>query len=140
MAESKKVYVESDVLYAYVNRAHPNHIQATGFFRYFAQEEFQVFTGYHVIEEAYNLIYSKISPTLASDFLKGISLSSINVIYPSEADLKFVIKTIVNYQNKDLTLRDTQSAVLANRNNIPQICTFDYLRQLFGQIKFALPF
>lgn len=140
MASNKKVFIESNVFYAYVNRAHANHIQATSFFRYFAQEEFQVFTSYHVLEETYSLIYNKISPSLASDFLKGISLSSVNIIYPSEADLKSIIKTQVNYQNKDLTLRDTQSAVLANRNNISQICTFDYLRQLFGQTKYNLPF
>jgi predicted nucleic acid-binding protein len=137
--QSKKIFLDSSVLYAFVNRAHPKHPQAAAYFRYFAQEKFQVFTSYPMVEAAYNEIYEKISPSLAKDFLRGISLSSINVLYPSDSDMKAALKTLINYRNTELTFTDSQTAVLANRNAISQIATFDYLHPLFGLSSFNLP-
>lgn len=137
--QSKKVFIESDVFYAFVNRADSKFPQAAAFFRYFAQEKYQVFTSYPVIEEVYKEIYEKISPSLAKDFLRGLSLSSINILYPGESELKATLKTLINYQSTELTLRDSQTAVLANRNYVSQICTFSYLHPLFGITGFSLP-
>lgn len=136
---SKKVFIESDIFYAFVNRAHSRYPQAGAFFRYFAQERFQIFTSYPVIEESYREIYEKISPSLAKDFARGVSLSAVNMLYPSESDHKAAIKALINYQNTELTLRESQSAVLANRNYISQVCTFKYLHPLFGITTFNLP-
>lgn len=140
MATSKKVFVTGSVLYSFVDRAHNQHPQAAAFFRYFAQEKYQVYTSYLDLEEAYRAIYIKISPSLARDFFKGIMLSSLNILYPNESDTKSALKTLAsNNTSSDLTFRDCQDAVLANRNNIAQICTFDFLHQLFGLSAFYLP-
>jgi predicted nucleic acid-binding protein len=140
MAISKKVFVRGDVFYAFVDRAHAQHPQAAAFFRYFAQEKYHVYSSYLDIEEAYRAIYIKISPSLARDFLKGMMLSSINILYPNESDTKSALKTLAsNTTSSDLTFRESQDAVLANRNNIPQICTFEYLHPLFGLQPFYLP-
>lgn len=136
---SKKVFIDSDVFYAFVNRAHEKHTQAAAYFRYFAQEQFQVFTSYSVVEEVYTQIYEKISPSLAKDFLRGLSLSNINILYPTESDLKASLKALINYRNTELTFNDSQTAVMANRNHISQICTFGYLHPLFGLTAFFLP-
>lgn len=137
--QSKKVFIESDVFYAFVNRAHTRYPQAGAYFRYFAQEKFQIFTSYPVAEDVYREIYEKISPSLAKDFVRGLSLSSINVLYPAESDHKAAIKTLINYQSTELTLRESQTAVLSNRNYISQICTFKYLHPLYGITAFNLP-
>lgn len=139
MADGKKVFIESDVFYAFINRAHSRHLQAAAYFRYFAQQKFQVFTSYSALEDAYKQIYEKISPALARDFIRGISLSSVNILYPNESDLKATLKTLVNYKSTELTFRDSQTAVLSNRNNISQICTFSYIHPLFGLSAFSLP-
>ena len=136
---SHKVFVESSVFYAFINRAHPKYPQASAYFRYFGEHKYQIFTSYPVIEEVYKDIYDKISPSLAKDFLRGLSLSSVNILYPTESDLKATLKTLINYQNTELTFRDSQTAVLSNRNYINQICTFDYLHPLFGLTAFNLP-
>jgi predicted nucleic acid-binding protein len=138
--QSKKVFIEADVWYSFVNRADEKHMQAAAFFRFFAQEKYQTFTSYPVIEEVYSNIYKNISPSLAKDFLRGLSLSSVNILYPNEADLKAALKTLINYQNTELTLKESQTAALAYRNFISQICTFSYLHPLFGQTAFTLPF
>jgi len=123
----------------FVNRADPRHREAAAYFRYFASENFQVFTSYTVIEETSTLIYDKISPSLAKDFLRGVSLSNLNILYPNESDLKAALKTLINYQNTELTFRDAQTSVLANRNNISQIATYEYLHPLYGLTAFNLP-
>ncbi len=138
-SQSKKVFVEADAFYAFVNRAHEKYPQASAYFRYFAQQKYQVFTSYPAILETYSQIYEKISPALAKDFIRGISLSSVNIIYPAESDLKAALKTLINYRNSELTFPGAQSAVLANRGSISQICTFEYLHPLFGQSAFFLP-
>lgn len=140
MTTSKKVFVTGSVFYSFVDRAHPKHSQAAAFFRYFAQEKYHIYTSYLDIEEAYRAIYIKISPSLGRDFLKGVMLSSINILYPNESDAKSALKTLAsNTTSSDLTFRDAQDAVLANRSNIGQICTFDYMHPLFGLTAFYLP-
>ena len=136
---SKKVFIEASVLYAFINRADPKYPQAAAYFRYFSQEKYQIFTSYPVVDEVYKKIYEKISPSLAKDFIRGMSLSSMNILYPTESDLKASLKTLINFQNTDLTFRDSQTAVLANRNSISQICTFAYIHSLFGISTFNLP-
>lgn len=137
--KSKKIFVSSDILYAFVDRAHTKYPQAAAYFRYFAQEKYQVFTSYLHVLNTYREIYAKISPSLARDFLRALSLSSINVLYPLESDMKAALKTLINYRNSELTFDQSQMAVLANRNSIPQVCTFEYVHPLFGLSAFYLP-
>ncbi|MBI2034451.1 MAG: PIN domain-containing protein [Candidatus Levybacteria bacterium] len=137
--QSKKVFIESGVFFAFVDRANPRYNEAAAYFRYFAQEQYQVFTSYSVIEETYKQIYENISPSLAKDFLRGIMLSNINILYPTEADTKKALKTLINFRGTELTFKSAHSAVLANKNTINQICTFDYLHPLFGITIFYLP-
>ena len=136
---SKKVFISWDVMYAFVDRANKQYPQAAAFFRYFAQEKYQVYTSYLNAIDTYRLIYEKISPSLARDFLRGLTLSSINILYPAENDTKVALKTLINYRNTELTFAQSQMAVLANRHSIPQVCTFEYLHPLFGLTAFYLP-
>jgi len=45
MASSKKVYIARSGFYAFIDRAHPKHEQASAFFRYFAEQGYLLFTG-----------------------------------------------------------------------------------------------
>lgn len=136
---SKKVYVSSDAFTAFIDRAHPKHSQAAAFFRYFAQERYLVFTSILNLEETYRQIYEKISPSLAKDFLRGLALSNINILFPTESDFKAALKTLINFRTTELSFKDAQAAVLADRNGISQIATFSYLHPLFGITAFYLP-
>lgn len=131
--------VASDVLYAFVDRASAKYPQSAAYFRYFGEQKYQVYVSYSQVLDTYNLIFEKISPSLARDFLRGIILSSINILYPTESDTKAALKTLINYRSPDLTLKEAQMSVLANRHSIPQVCTFEYLHPLFGLTAFYLP-
>ncbi len=136
---SKKVYISGSAFYAFVNRAHQKYEQSSAYFRYFALEKYSLFTDIYTLLEVYNQIYSEISPSLAKDFLRIVSISDINIIYPEERDIKAALKTLINYKSTDLTFSQSLRAVLANKKGITQIHTYDYLHTLFGQSVFYLP-
>lgn len=136
---SKKVYVSPSGFYALINRAHPKYNQASAYFRFFAQENYSLFTDTLTLSETYEQVYREISPSLAKDFLRTAFLGEINIIYPEESDIKAALKTLVNFQSTDLTFNQALRAVVANRRGISNIFTFDYLHPLFGQNMFYLP-
>lgn len=137
--QSKKVLLNASVLFAFLDRAHPKHEEAAAYIRFFAQEEYQVYIDIISLNEAYKKIYSDISPSLAKDFLRISFLSNINFVYPEEADTRAAQKVLASTQTTDMTLEQALILVIANRRNISQICTFEYLHQLFGIVPFYLP-
>lgn len=136
---SKKVFLHPSAFVAFIDRAHPKHTTASAFFRYFGQEQYLLYTDTESIIEAYKRIYDKISPSLAKDFVRSMYISQFNLLHPDESDMKAALKTIVNYRTTDLTFQEALMSVLANRNRIPQICSFDYLHPLFGLNLFFIP-
>jgi len=136
---SKKIYIAPDGLVAFIDRAHKKHVQATAFFRYFAQEQCQLYSNVVNIHETYMAIYNTISPSLARDFLRALSLSSINVLNPEPADIKAAIKILETSNSVDLTFSKALMAVVCNKKSIPQIMTYEYLHALYGLQLFYLP-
>lgn len=136
---SKKVYISSDGFIAFIDRAHPKHMHAAAFFRYFAQNHFQLYTTPITINDTYKELSASISPSVAKDFLRALQFSSINIIYPEDSDMKLSLKTITTSNSIELTFSKALMAVTCNKHNIPQICTFEYLHALFGLQVFYLP-
>jgi predicted nucleic acid-binding protein len=136
---SKKVYLDSSCFVAFVDRAHIKYDQATAYFRYFGIEEYQLFSDPVQIVEAYNRLYNDISPSLAKDFMRVMALSNVNMVYAEDSDMKAALKAIVNFKTTDLTFPKALVSVLANRRGVPQVCSFEYMPQLFGLSLFYLP-
>src|SRR5260221_2003622 len=124
---SKKVYIAPDGFISFIDRVHKKHVQTTAFFRYCAQEQYQLYTNPITINETYMTIYNTISPSLARDFLRAIDLSNINVIHPENADMKAAIKIIETGTSVDLTFAKALMAVMCNKKSIPQIMTYEFL-------------
>lgn len=135
----KKVFIASDLFVAFIDRAHPKHIHAVAFFRYFAAERFELYSNMPIVIESYQKIYQDISPSIARDFLRALSLGNINIIYPDEAEFKAALKALITYQSTELTFNEALMAVEADKRRIPAICTFEYLHPLFGLSTFFLP-
>ena len=136
---SKKVYIATDGFVAFIDRAHEKHVQATAFFRYFSQEKYQLYTNVVTMNDAYMRMYNTISPSLARDFLRVMSLSSVNIMYPETSDLKAAIKIVETSNSVDLTFAKALMAVMCNKKSVPQIMTYEYLHALFGLQMFYLP-
>lgn len=136
---SKKVYIATDGFVAFIDRSQPKHLQAAAFFRFFAQENYQLYTTIVSINEAYTTVYRTISPSLSKDFLRAMYFSTVNIIYPEEHDLRAAIKTIASTNSTELTFTKALTAVICNKRSIPQIYTFGYFPALFGLQVFYLP-
>lgn len=136
---SKKVYLSPSALYAFIDRAHQYHQQSSAYFRFFSEQEYLLYIDSINLNQTYDIIYKKMSPGLAKDFLRIASLSDINIISPEDSEIKATFKTISNYNSLDLTFAEAVMAVIASRRNISTICTFDYLHPLFGLNTFFLP-
>jgi predicted nucleic acid-binding protein len=137
--QSKKVYLTASTFEALIDRAHPKHDQASAFFRFFGDEEYILYTDINTITKTYSTIYKDISPSLGKDFMRTMIISDINILYPEEADIKAALKALISYQSNELSFLQALVAMLAEKREISQICTFEYLHPLFGQTAFFLP-
>src|ERR1035438_1770882 len=99
MSTSKKVFIAQDAFIAFIDRTHPKHLQAAAFFRYFAQEQYQLYSNIITIDQTYNELYNNIAPSLAKDLLRALQISSLNILYPLDADISASIKILVNNQS-----------------------------------------
>src|SRR5665213_1620842 len=129
--QSKKILLTPDALLAFIDRAQEKHDQASAFFRFFAQGQYQLFTDILTLQIVYDHLYKNISPSLAKDFMRTIALSDLNIVYPDENDFRATTKTFLMYQANDMTFHLSMLATLANRRNISLVCTFSYFPNLF---------
>jgi len=137
--QSKKIFIAADTFIALIDRQNPKHLQADAFFRYFSQEKYQLYTNIISINNAYIQIKAKISPSLAKDFLKSMLIGNINILYPEESDFKASMKLIISQASNEISLEEAFIAVVCNKRNISQICTFEYFHSFFGLQLFYLP-
>lgn len=139
MQISKKIYLTPDVFFAYIDRTHPKHTQASAFFRFFAENGYHLYTDSISIYETYQMMIAKMSRSLAKDFLRTIYISNITIIYPEESDMKSALKILFNDKANELTLQVALMTVIADKRNISQICTVEYFHTMFGLSIFYLP-
>ena len=136
---SRKVYLAPDMFCSFLDRAHPQHEKASAFFRFFAQEEYQLYSDIDSVMVAYQKMYTDISPSLGKDFLRTLFLSNINLLYPDEMSAKAALKALTTFNSTELTYEKALLCVHAYKRGISQICSFEYLPPLFGLSTFYLP-
>lgn len=136
---SRKVFLAPDILFAYLDRTDPKHTQASAFFRYFGQNKYNLYTDSISIYAAYELLSREMSPTIAKEFLRTLFLSSVNIIYPDESDIKAALKILMNDKANEFSFQTAVMVVLADRRGISQICTANYFHTMFGLSIFYLP-
>lgn len=132
-----KVFLAEDALEAFIDRAHPKHLHASAFFRYFAQEHCLLYTNISIIIETYQKISQNINERVAKDFTKALSYSNIIVLSPETAEMNNAMKVVIG--TTDLGLQEALTLVMAEKRGIREVCTFSQLHQLFGIKTFFLP-
>ena len=128
------------VLFAFVDRNHPRHTQASAYLRYFAQQQFQVFVTNSSVVRTYNDIRKHMSYSIAKDFLRAMFTGNIHILYSDESAYRATLKLLLSDIRYENNFEQALINVLADRNQIPQICSFEYSRFYFGINLFTLPF
>jgi predicted nucleic acid-binding protein len=140
MAASKKVFITSSVMFAFIDRNHPKHNQASAYMRYFAQEKFQLYTAISSIIKTHNDLRIHMSYSIAKEYLRAMFVGNIEILYPDEAATKAALKLILSEAQQDSNFNHILINVLADRNQISQICSFEFAKLYFGISLFNLPF
>ncbi len=132
MPTSKKIFIDSSVLYSFVDRADPNHQMATKALEQLSLQGAHLYTSIQAIQDAYTAIDRELGSVLGIEFLQATTESSMEVLYPQKADLISAYRLIKLNINKQIGFKEAMTATLMQKKGIFQILTFTYWHNLLG--------
>lgn len=129
---SKKVLVDSSLLYAFIDRSDRNHTQAVKLMEHFSTQGVYLFTSYYSLQEVYGAVNKQIGISIGIDFLESILGSNIEILFPQKSDLISAFKLLKTNRNHQLLFKEAMTATLMQKKGISQISTFTYWHNLLG--------
>lgn len=132
MATSRKIFIDSSLLVAFVDRADPNHSKAVKAMEGFAQLKFNLYTSSQNIMDVYAALSREVGLSVALEFLQAALQSEMEILFPQKADLVSAYRMTKSNRDRQVSLKETVNAVLMQKRGIAQIATFTYWHNLFG--------
>lgn len=132
MALGRKIFIDSSVLIAFVDRADPNNLKATKIMDDLATMGYKPFTSLQIIMESYEVLARDVGISIASEFLQNMLQSRVEILFPQKADLITTNRMLWVNREKQLNLHETLNATLMQKRGIMEILTFTYWHNLFG--------
>lgn len=129
---SKKIFIDTSVLIAFVDRADSNHPKAVKAFEVLAKDKYHLFTSSQNIAEAYAAISREDGTSVALDFLKSALSSNMEIIFPQKNDYLSAYRMLKQNRERQLTFREVINATQMQKRSVAQILTFTYWHNLFG--------
>ncbi|MBI2020041.1 type II toxin-antitoxin system VapC family toxin [Candidatus Daviesbacteria bacterium] len=129
---SKKVFIDSSVLLAFVDRSEVNHPKAVKTMENLARLNSQIYTSQQAISEVYTALSREAGIAVALDFLQACLQSDMEILFPQKADLIVAHRLLRANRDRQLTLREALNACLMQKRGITQIVSFTYWQNLFG--------
>ncbi len=129
---TRKIFIDSSILVAFVDRADPNNLKAIKIMDDLAIMGYQPYTSLQIIMESYVVLAREVGMSIASEFLQSILQSGVEILFPQKADLIATYRMLQVNRDKQISLRETLNATLMQKRGIMQILTFTYWHSLFG--------
>ena len=129
---SRKIFIDASVLYAFIDRADPNHITAIKTIEQLSLQGVFLFTPFHAVLDTYSVIQKHMGSAVSQDFLDAMLESSIEVIYPQKADFRAAARLLKLNRNRDITLKEALTTVYMQKRGTLQILTFTFWSNLLG--------
>lgn len=130
--QSRKIFIDSSVLIAFIDRADTNHSKATKSMENLARLGYHLYTSSQNISEVYAVLARETGVSVALDFLHASLQSDMEIVFPQKADLITAHKMLKANRDRQATLREVLNATLMQKRGIVQILTFNYWHNLFG--------
>ncbi len=127
-----KIFIDSSVYIAFVDRADKNHSYAVKAIENLARLGFQTYTSNQAIQEAFTAIRIDMGVSVALDFLEAVLESNTEILFPQKTELIKAYRLLRSNREKEITLRETLYAVLMEKKGISRIVTFGYWHNLLG--------
>ncbi len=137
---SKKIFLDSSVLYAFIDRADTNHNQALKIIEQLSLQGVYLYTSIQAIQETYAAISQHLGAALSVEFLSTILESNIEILQPQKSDLSSALKIIKANRDKSINLRETLTATLMQKKGIITILTFTYWPNILGSKSYLSQF
>lgn len=132
MVAQRKIFIDSSVLIAFVDRTNINHSKAVKTIENLARLGYQVYTSSQNVNEIYATLARETGISVALEFLQAILQSDIEILFPQKADYITVNRMLRSNRERQLTLKEVLNATLMQRKGISHILTFTYWHNLFG--------
>jgi len=133
---SKKIFIESSVLYAFVDRASSDHTQSVRLLDQLSLQGTHLYTSIQSVMDTNNAINNQLGATLSLDFLQSMTESTIEILYPQKADFIAAFKLLRLNRYKQISLKEALISVLMQKKGISQILTFAYWHNLLGSLSY----
>ena len=130
--QSRKIFIDSSCLYAFVNRGDPNHLKASKAIEDLASIGYRLYTSPQVVKDSYDLLSRDVGSTVALEFLQTMLETGIEILFPQKADLITSYRILRVNRDRQISLGEALNATLMQKRGIMQILTFTYWNKLFG--------
>ena len=132
MALSHKIFIDTSVFLAFIDRAGINHQKSVAMFEFLAQNRYQAYTSNLVIFQTFNRLGQDVGTALSYDFLKTILESSIEILYPARPEMVASFRFFKNSPQRNIALTEIVNANLIEKHNIGSILTFHWWPNVLG--------
>lgn len=133
---SSKIFLDTSILEAFIDRANTNHLKAVGLMNKLAKDNCFVFTSQSVVEETYTILEKRVSSVVAYEFLQALIESHIEVLFPTKAELLSFYKLMLESKDKGITFKMGINGVLMKKFGINYIATFGFWNNLSGIMQY----
>lgn len=130
--QTKKIFIDSSVFVAFVNRSNQNHSKAVKSMEHLARERYFLYTSIQNIQDTYAILAKEVGVSMALEFLQATLESNMEIIFPQKTDLITAHKVLRVNRGRQVILKETLNATLMQKRGVPQILTFTYWHNLFG--------
>ena len=132
VSRSRKVFIDSSILVAFVDRGASNHSIASKAVEDLASMSCHLYTSSQVITDSYALLSRGISTTIALEFLLSMLQSGIEILFPQKTDLITAHRILRVNRSRQISIGEALNATLMQKKGITQILTFTRWNNLFG--------
>lgn len=128
----RKIFIDASVIYAFIDRADPNHLQISKVIEQLSLQGVSLFTAFHSVQDAYAAINRQMGTTVGSEFLQVMTESSIEILYPQKNDFNAAVKLIKLNRNRPFSFKEAISAILMQKKGVGRILTLNVWQNLLG--------
>ena len=132
VSTGRKIFVDTSILIAFIDRGDPNHLKARKAIEDMASLGCRLYTSSQVVTDSHAILSRDVGTTVASEFLQTMLQSGIEILFPQKADLITANRILQVKREEQISLSEAVNATLMQRKGIVQILTFSPWNKLFG--------
>ena len=129
---SRKIFIDSSILIAFIDRGNPNHLIAAKTIEDLASIGYRLYTSSQVVTDSYDLLSRDVGNAVALEFLQTMFQTGIEILFPQKADLITAHRILRVNRDRQIPLSEALNATLMQKRGVAQILTFTHWSNLFG--------